>query len=262
MPNVSANIDTFLLSADNAAARTNLGVSGVISTPKVYYVESTGNDSTGAVGNPALPYATGTAAEAAGHAAGVTFSIKFGVGTFSIIVNTRALSSYLSTIFGCGAAATEVSVTTTPANVDSIPGTNAPALAVNAYQMTLVAVNNGGTGSDSLEANGLPGGNGGTVIISGDCSLYVTAMGGAGFGFESPGNDGSAGSITISGGCVLQYATTMSVNFPFSVGAFIADGCDLRPAGNFSLNFYVIDIGRCSYTGFTPAGDRGGNAFY
>ena len=266
MPNVSANIDTFLLSADNAAARTNLGVSGVISTPKVYYVESTGNDSTGAVGNPALPYLTGTAAEAAGYTVGVNFVIQFGVGVFNITVSNRPISSSLQNVSGRGNYATDLTVSVTPANVDSVHATNSPSLTIEANQCALAANARGGTGTDSLEANGLNGGNGGDVIVTGDCKIInIDSSGGSGFGFVSPGLGGSAGTITINGrGCLVGGAqANAGSGGGGTANEFYADNCDLRPAGgSIAANTSYTAIGRCSYTGFTPTVDRGGNAAY
>jgi hypothetical protein len=249
------------------ASFTKVDTLGVISTPKVYYVETTGNDSTGAVGNPALPYATGTAAEAAGHAVGVYFVIQFGVGTFNITVSSRPISSILQNVSGRGNYATDLTVSVTPANVDSVQATDSPDLTIEANQCTLTANARGGTGTDSLEADGLNGGNGGDVIVTGDCKISnIDSSGGNGFGFTTPGNGGSAGTITINGrGCLVggAQANAGSGSGGGSASHFSADNCDLRPAGgSITANTSTTTIGRCSYTGFTPTTDQGGNAAY
>jgi len=251
------------------ASFTKVDTLDVISTPKVYYVETTGNDSTGTVGNPALPYATGTAAEAAGYAVGVSFVIQFGVGTFNVTVSNRPISSSLQNVSGRGNYATDLTVSVTPANVDSVQATNSPNLTIEANQCALTAYAKGGTGTDSLEANGLNGGNGGDMIVTGDCKINnIDSTGGDGFGFDSPGSGGYAGTITINGrGCLVLSAQANggggSGGGTGTANQFYADNCDLRPAGgSIAANTSYTTIGRCSYIGFTPTTDKGGNGAY
>jgi len=213
-----------------------------------------------------LPYATGTAAEAAGHAVGVSFVIQFGVGTFNVTVSNRPISSSLKNVSGRGNYATDLTVSVTPANVNSVQATNSPSLTIEANQCALTAYAKGGTGSDPLEVNGLNGGNGGDMIVTGDCKInHIDSTGGDGFGFESPGFGGYAGTITINGrGClVLSAQANAGSGGGGTANQFSADNCDLRPAGgSIAANTSGTFIGRCSYTGFTPTVDIGGNAVY
>jgi hypothetical protein len=75
-----------------AAATPSGGGGSSLSTPKVAYVETTGNDGTAVIGDPSKPFATAQAAhDAIVIADGPAFSIHLGVGTFG------GLSGYLST---------------------------------------------------------------------------------------------------------------------------------------------------------------------
>lgn len=268
MPNVSANIDTFLLSADNAAARTNLGVSGVISTPKVYYVETTGNDSTGAVGNPALPYATGTAAEAAGNSAAVPFVLKLGAtpygGPHNIARSDRALSTHLKSIIGCGDIASGLQIINSPPTQTGSSGFAGYDNELELYDLDASITTNGGQ-VQSIADETLSGGSAGVLTVSGRCRInYISAVGGTPLNTGTGGNGGTIylnGGIQLLGFSVIYGSNEYCTNG--SAGNLFADGADLRSVATNDAS--TVSFGRCSYDNSvfaTLTNDYGGNAVY
>ena len=223
-----------------------------IATPKVYYVETTGNDATGAVGNPALPYATVTAAEAAGHAAAVPFGIKLGVspvgGPHTIERTDRGLSGHLKSIIGLGDLASGLQILNTPPT--GTPGDNG----TNGYDNTLYLYDlgasitcNGGNPS-SIESELLNGGHAGTLTVNGRCLITnIQAAGGTPLNTGTGGN----GANVILNGCVKM----LGINTPGgnntectagTDGTLSADGADLRDCACTSVTGSVF--ARTSYT--------------
>jgi len=217
---------------------------GTIATPLVYYVETTGNDGTGAVGNPALPFATGTAAYAAGEAAAVAYAIHFGVGSFTIVI-TGNLSPGVLFIqaTGCGRNLTALTISGTPADdVTGVPG-YATKLDIVHLGLTITCYGGNATGL-ALEA----GGSGGLHEISGSDSTVVCNAGG---GNASDGDGGGGGTLRLSGDLKVVSTTkpggtggTNGVNG--ATGYVEADGCNFLGC---AFNGVIASVfARCSYT--------------
>lgn len=242
---------------------------GTISTPKVYYVETTGNDGTGVVGNPSLPYATGTAAEAAGHTAAVPFVIRLGVspvgGPHTIYLTDRPLSSYLTSIIGLGDQASGLQILNTPPT--STPGNNGLSGYDNIlylYDLGAAITCDGGT-PVAIESESLNGGNAGALTVHGRCLITdIHAAGGIPLNTGTGGNGGSV----ILNGCVRLLGITVVGGSntdctPGTDGSLSADGADLRQLPSCTASYTAF--GRCSYDNAvfaTITNDYGGNAVY
>ena len=198
---------------------------GTISTPQVYYVEElpAGNDGTGAVGNPALPYLTAEAAYAAGVTAAVDFVIKLGVGSHNIFI-AADLSIYFKQAIGVGRDVCTLQISGTPAA--DLTGTTGYNTTLNIVNLSLIISANGGAATDTLQDGGLAGthtisgcnsklsvssqggnsadangGGGGYLFITGDLKVVEVYMsGGSGGGM---GGNGSNGVISSADGCNL-----------------------------------------------------------
>jgi hypothetical protein len=217
-----------------------------ISTPKVVYVESNGNDGTGEIGNPAKPYATGTAAYNAGQATSTAFAISFGTGSFDLYINEPP---YLSALQGQGEGLTTVNLY---ANGQNSTDENAGAgfdLDLKLLHLTVNIQANGG------EAGGMSGagGTGGNVTLRGLAYVSVSATGGNG-----PSGGAVGGNIILNSSLRVS---SVNIGGASGSGTLTADGCDLREV--FYSGVYST-IGRCSYTAanFTIGNDKGGNAAY
>ena len=216
---------------------------GTISTPQVYYVEESGNDGTGAVGNPAFPYLTGAAAYTAGVTAAVDFVIKFGVGSHTIGI-TADLSSYFKQAIGVGPDVSIVQINGTPAS--DLTGINGYNTTLNIVNLSLTISANGGAATDTLA----DGAGGGLHTISGSNSkLSITSQGGA----SADASGGAGGTVVISGQLkvvevTLYGGTYGGMGSPGANGSiYTADGCNLVAC----LYYGVANSGtwgRCSYT--------------
>lgn len=216
---------------------------GTISTPQVYYVEESGNDGTGAVGNPAFPYLTADAAYTAGVTAAVDFVIKFGVGSHTIGITTD-LSSYFKQAIGVGPDVSIVQINGTPAS--GLTGTNGYNTTLNIVNLSLTISANGGAATDTLA----DGAGGGLHTISGSNSkLSITSQGGA----SADASGGAGGTVVISGQLkvvevTLYGGTYGGMGSPGANGSiYTADGCNLVAC----LYYGVANSGtwgRCSYT--------------
>lgn len=211
---------------------------GTISTPQVYYVEESGNDGTGAVGNPALPYLTFDAAYAAGVIAAVNFAIKFGVGNHNITISTD-LSSYFKQAIGVGPDVSIVQISGTPASgLIGVAGYNTT---LNIQNLDLTISANGGAATDTLEL----GGPGGLHTIEGSNSkLTVFSQGG-----NSADNDGGAGGTVRPSGQIRVIQINLSGGTGGNMGASGSNGViDAADGCNF--------VG-CTYTGVANSGTWG-----
>lgn len=243
--------------------------SGSISVPKVYYVETNGNDATGELGNPSKPFATATAAEAAGHAAAVYFVIKLGAtplgGPHTLENPNRALSGYLRAIIGCGDYASEIQIINTPpTGSPGSHGTNGFDNTLYLYDLSATIAANGGSVTP-IDTETLNGGHAGNLTVNGRCLItMITAYGGPPM---NTGTGGNGANITLSGDIkLLDFNILGGVNADCTSGTngtLAADGADLRalPACTVSS----LSLGRCSYDNaviVTITNDYGGNAVY
>lgn len=243
--------------ADGTAVVSSGGSS--ISTPRVYYVETTGNDGTGAVGNPALPYATAGAAYSAGVTAAVNFAIQLGVGSHTITL-AADMSSYCKQLTGCGRDLTALTINGTPAPASD--GVSGYATTFNVDHLNLTLTLPGG------EATGLVGEHGGTAalqIITGvDCYLTASVLGGN----AADGDGGNGGVIRCTGSFkVLSLDVSGGApggsGSPGSNGSLEMDGCDLYGC-TYIVAPTISSFARCSYgsADITLTNNIGGNAAY
>jgi hypothetical protein len=167
-------MDTFLTTANAAAARTAIGVTNTTGT-SIAYVRSGGSDATAVIGNPALPYAT---AQAAWNAGARLFEL--GVGIYTITHVSDPSDTMNIVVRGAGRELTTLNFTF--AGTDGSPG---------GIQSDFGQTGNPGTS----------GGNAGTFTLSSDRSLSINlvARGGNG-GNGGQGGPGSADPEIISGG--------------------------------------------------------------
>ncbi|CAB4167568.1 hypothetical protein UFOVP861_32 [uncultured Caudovirales phage] len=245
---------------------------GTISTPQVYYVETTangGNDATGVVGNPSLPYATGTAAEAAGHTAAVPFVIRLGVspvgGPHTIYLTDRPLSSYLTSIIGLGDQASGLQIINSPPA--STPGNNGLSGYDNIlylYDLGAAITCNGGVPTP-IDTETLNGGGAGTLTVNGRCLINsIQADGGPPL---NTGTGGNGATVILNGNVKLLNISIVGGSNPDCAtgtdGNLCADGADLRQLPSCTASYTAF--GRCSYDNAvfaTITNDYGGNAVY
>lgn len=214
---------------------------GSFAAPAIYYVETTGNNGTAAVGSPALPYATGTAAYNAGVTAAVPFAIFGGVGTHTIAI-TADLDTNFKQAFGRGRNLTIFNITGTPAS--SGPGAAGYNTTLNIENLALAIVADGGGATDAATN----GGSAGLHTITGFNSLLSVISRG---GDATDGDGGNGGVVRISGGLKLTEVdlaggTGGGMGIGGTVGQIdTADGCDL--VGCVYNGATASTWGRCSY---------------
>jgi hypothetical protein len=261
------------LSGLTTRSRLNAAISAIngLTIPKVYYVESSGDNGTAEAGNPTKPYQTGTAAYNAGVATGNPFVINFGFGAFTVTL-TSGFNNLCRGFNGVGffsseaTSATVVTIGATPSDVvneDAPHGYDVNGLSINNLLLIVYADGANTTVSDG-ETN--TGGNGGLIFVTGTGALVAYSRGGGEAPTSTDGSvtGGTSGSITASG-CITvlgAYNTAKSVTTgtPGTSGDLFFDGCDLR-SGDFL--FGTISAGRCSYvSSLTLDNDKGGNALW
>ena len=222
-------LDTINNGESGLSARTKINaVIGAVNatvpivTPNIAYVETTGDDSTGAVGDPTKPFATLLAAYSAGAR---VFDI--GVGLFA----GMTVTSLDIMLMGKGAGRSFV---------DTIQGTSGD---VHGNGRENISINNifvnaasGTNGSPGMNSSGgppaTPGSNGGNgssanVMISGLlCGSVALSAGSGGNGGQggsgdntitpanggNGGSGGDAGTLTIQDCTIGEYATNMAGN--------------------------------------------------
>lgn len=251
-----------------------------ISTPQVYYVETTGNDGTGAVGDPSKPYLTAQAAYNAGKSAAVAFVIELGVGSF-FVNDESGVSSFLRNVNGKGRKtltathATSFQFSTSPAtltaNADGLPA-NSLTIHISNLHCILTAV--GGSIDYVSDTNTYVGGAGGQINVSGNnASVEANANGGSRDGPQSPGDGaitgGPGGGVNIYGCDVLAIDVSQGIGDfgagdipPSTSGSMELDGCYARGATFGAVAPTTSSVGRTSYNAgsITPTSDKGGNA--
>ena len=178
---------------------------GAENTPNIAYVSTNGNDSTGAVGNPAKPFLTPLAAYAASPDL-----IVFGVGSFSAVTTQGGDGSdglpWTIPVMGQGSALTSLSITTdSTLGLEAFSG-NAGNITVAAKSISLALSAQSGY-SDELSGSGGTG-NGGNITVYGGGDVVVsTALNGAGdpSGFTR-GNDGNTSLVN----CIIPSSSTIA----------------------------------------------------
>ncbi len=230
------------------------GGGGAISDPRVYYVKSTGNDTTGD-GSLSTPYLTGGKAYTVGVAAGQTFAIDFGVGTFSITLaaNWNALCRTLRGpgVQTFGNLLTQLNIFGQAADTTNANTGDGKDVEVNVEGMNINVYANGGNVTVD-EANTYTCGNGGNVKIGGTGMVgYIGAFGG-GDASSTDGsvNGGNGGTIELLGPLVVLGNLTTIGGTGYGGGStgtsgdFTIDGVDLR-ASNVTCDELIV--GRSSY---------------
>lgn len=255
------------------------GKSPTISTPKIYYVETSGNNATAEVGNPAKPYLTAQAAYDAGVTAAVDFVLEIGVGTFAITTSGASLSAFLKSVNGKGYdalsqadSASFLSINTTPPvqfNADGTAGVSNPTLHANNIALEYHA--SGGQVVAQDEIGNYTGGAGGSIHVIGNALWFVVANGGI-FSqtYNETGYGGVPGSVIVEGG-ILNAISCQD-------GAGFNAGVVVPPSTSGSVTLRHVDAGRDNTTwgaasglnvtagcstlpiAITPTNDKGGNA--
>jgi len=254
-----------LLEAVRALGAGDGGGGSVSLTPGIAYVEASGDDETGTLGDPGRPFATGTGAWAAGQATEQMFSIRFGAGAHTINCGGEG-TGWLVGLIGCGFGAShEGSICRVAINANAVAVVEGEAgsggdVNLCVYNLSLdVTAFGGGVEPGNVGT----GGNAGNVTLRGHASISVDARGG-GPGEGGSGGGGNGSVITLSGSLASRGILTaggdgVGGGSSGQPGELIADGCDLRGyvlAG-------TITLGRCSYTsGLSINNDRGGNSAY
>ena len=245
---------------------------GTISTPRVYYVETSGNDTTGD-GTMALPYLTAQKAFDIAYAATGEQAIKLGVTNANFgAVTLTAGQTWPSRIrlHGVSASGSVISLVTGPGVALNING--------NGSVTILETINDGSSGGE-----GASGGDSAQVRYTALTSGPISATGGQGgmgtFGGDDPGgnggNGGNGGAIILSnveiiGSSLLNVASGSGG----SGGSGSPNGSDgsAGAEGVVELDLvnapaFIQPVGAASTTigrSYIPTGitftDRGGNA--
>lgn len=216
------------------------GGSAAVSNPGVAYVRTGGDDDTAQVGNPAKPFATGTAAFEAGAR-----SFDFGVGSFDLITDGSGTALHVR---GRGTQHTTVNLTHNGEDGDK--GADGSAESGNAdggrggdaqqtgnltlssdHSALIVLVARGGNGGDGgngiNHGNGGDGGHGGAwpiISMSGVIgTLYLeTGAGGSGGMGSGDGMNGNSGEPGGSpGGGEAVFCNLTGNEMPFQARATI-----------------------------------------
>ena len=225
-----------------AIAALGGGGGASISTPKVAYVETTGNNATGAIGNPALPYLTAQAAyDALAAAAAGSYTLHLGVGTFAGITLSAAWSSNVKSITGCGNGSSFLGgisgngATGAPGNPGAVGGAGRSIDLSSDYSVNLGEVNvlggEGGYGASTTDAGG-DGGVGGNVRLRQCVVATVNNVSGVGGGGnENYSGAGGAGAALHLHQCIVLGDITTGpgaggpdIGVPWGAGAIGADG--------------------------------------
>lgn len=262
---------------DNAALSNALALAGGI-TPRVIYVTTAGNDTTGD-GSFSKPYLTAQKAYDTGVISAVNFCIKLGVGTFSISTNGNAPSTYFKFVEGCGfeilntsSSLTTLTILANPPDTVNSGGTNGPICPpLGANNLSLYYYADGGSVQTNDEVGGYTGGTGGTIEVFGNAVFALYARGGNSSSntFNENGNGGNPGSIVLRGGYLSEIACSNGDGFasgspiPSSVpGTLALGGVDASQVTIPSVVPTLTSARSSLKTGFSITTDLGGNAIY
>lgn len=262
---------------DNVALSNALASAGGI-TPRVIYVTTAGNNTTGD-GSFSKPYLTAQKAYDTGVTSAVNFCIKLGVGSFSISTNGNVPSSYFKFVEGCGfeisdpeASLTILTFSATPPTATNASGTNGPVcppLGANSLLLNYLA--EGGSVETTDEVGGYTGGSGGTVDVFGN-AVFVLAARGGNSALNSEGQagvGGSPGSIALRDGYLFEVYCSNGIGYgsgaeiPSSIpGTISLDGTNASLVTIPSVVPTLTSARSSLKTGFTITTDLGGNAIY
>lgn len=224
----------------DARTKINAGLSALnaLVSPAVYYVDTAnGNDGTGAVGNPALPYATAQAAfddwQAAGiagrmhirrtatDAGGITLATNMGAPLH--ITGEGCAASNLGGITASGAAGADGD-----ADLSGVSGYTGPVINITSdWSVNLGAVvGNGGKGGDggpaiSVDTSGGAGGDSPPTRLINAVVESIELLGGnGGNGLSYTGSDtgGNGGSLTTTILEGLRVVGATGINMAVGVG--------------------------------------------
>ncbi len=255
--------------SDNPALAAALAAAGTaLSIRKTAWVETSangGNDATGAVGNPAKPYATMQSAYNAGARV-----FLLGEGAFAgLTINSSDVSIALR---GWGRALTVVTQISgdisSPGswNIHDLGGQSVAIGTINYVPNTgginggTVVLNNAlvnsinAYGVQADEFNSEPGGSGGTVVFRGICEVVasVDVSGGTGSLGDSEitsGNGGNGGQVLVEG-----YVRADSVSFNMDAGASGGEGGTDGGGGFLSVEGTLLCYNGSATLGGEPGG--------
>lgn len=199
-----------------------------ISTPKIAYVETNGDNGTAAIGNPALPYATAQAAyNALAAASAGDYTLHIGAGAFAGITLAVGWSANVKAIVGRGYLVSRLGGITGAGATGGDGGTDEPGLPGAAGSSITdlcsdLSVNlgdidvhggdggDGGTSGDGAQGyNGGQGGEGGQLRLRNCvCNSINNRAGDGGAGAVGNSTNGSGGDGGISAslhlhGCIV-----------------------------------------------------------
>jgi len=175
-----------------AIAALGGGGGASISTPHVAYVQTSGNDSTAAIGDPSKPYLTAQAAYNAllpTITGGVTGTIFCGVGDHGSIT-CDATAGWPAGLYLAGFPGSSLTAITQP---DGTPGDAGTAEVLDADYYVTTQATSGGTGGPVPEMHIVSDG----IIYVGTITRGGASRGGAGGagGYGNSGNGGAGGTV-------------------------------------------------------------------
>lgn len=239
--------------------------------PNIAFVQTNGNDDTGAVGDPSKPYATPQAAYNAGARV-----FCFGVGEFG---NISGINADIMLI-GCGVE--QCFVGNISGTAGSVYGNGRENISVGGIYITTANGTNGSVGDPSISlhpTNGTNGSDAPSVIVSGVTSrsdaVVIAGDGGiGGYGGDitsGSGNDGAnggyggnAGTLTVLDCTLSGYAVCIA-----GKGGDAGNGSNIldnaAPGGNGGAGGNggspgVVNVSRARVGGFYAAAGTGGSA--
>ena len=251
--------------------------SNIINVPRVIYVSTFGNDTTG---NGSLSKPFLTVDHAVNQVTGPTRIVLAG-GDYTVDANAVSLSAI--EIVGQGGvgfnqassdlAVTKLVISGVGANGTNSAGAGGAPVYLTASQIYL-EINSYGGNVDADDGSTYSAGSGGNVHIEGDCDVVISNYGGSAGTLDNGSvvNGGSGGDVTLGRGVRLAapIGTTVAIysgagtngggGVDGTAGNLTADACDLR-TDPINIVTGTITLGRCSYTnGLSINNDKGGNA--
>ncbi|MCF7788610.1 MAG: hypothetical protein K9N47_20980 [Prosthecobacter sp.] len=239
LPKLGGGTTNFLRADGTWAAPAGGGAS--ISLPLRAWVESTGNDGTGAVGDPGKPYLTMLAAYTAGAR-----MMHLGAGTFAGITKSGDIDL---TYIGHGRGKTTITaISTTTGGAVSLRDVGFKSATIGSITYSYAGSGGGSAGALVMH----------NVLISGD----VTASGEAGLGgvdaLSPHGGMGGAGAflsgsnIEILGNCYLSGGAggpAFDTGFDPSNGGSGGQGGQVSVTGRLYIFYSLVTNGGGAYTG-------------